>query len=103
MAACSERCIVVGENPSSRQAFASSGSAAVALRRFDVARRMARFYAVSIQPTLFGDYAVIRRWGRINTDGGRSETWHTSEACALLQAAQQVAAKQRRGYREVTG
>ena len=30
---------------------------------------MARFYALSIEPTLFGDVCLIRRWGRIGTRG----------------------------------
>ena len=46
----------------------------VALRRLDPARNMARFYAVTVQPTLFGQWALVRRWGRINTDGRRVES-----------------------------
>ncbi len=36
---------------------------AVALRRIDQPRNMARFYAVDVLPTLFGHWAVVRRWG----------------------------------------
>ena len=52
----------------------------VALRRIDPARNMARFYAVEVMPTLFGQWAVVRRWGRVNTDGRRSETSKTRAA-----------------------
>eukprot|EP01037_Dinobryon_pediforme_P016622 gene16622-16803_t len=39
----------------------------VALRRIDRDKNMARFYAIAIERTLFGDWAVVRRWGRIGT------------------------------------
>ncbi len=31
---------------------------------------MARYYALSIQPTLFGEAAIVRCWGRIGKRGG---------------------------------
>ena len=76
----------------------AGGAASAALRRYDPAKRMARFYAVSVQPTLFGGWAVVRRWGRINTDGRRAEAWHADREQAALEAAQAIAAKRRRGY-----
>ena len=30
---------------------------------------MARFYAMCLQPTLFGDWALLREWGRIGSTG----------------------------------
>lgn len=39
------------------------------LRRIDPARNMARFYGLSIQPTLFGGASLVRNWGRIGTNG----------------------------------
>ncbi|PZN94121.1 MAG: WGR domain-containing protein [Hyphomicrobiales bacterium] len=39
------------------------------LRRIDPARNMARFYLLSIQPTLFGGASLVRNWGRIGTSG----------------------------------
>ena len=30
---------------------------------------MARFYAISVEPTLFAETALVRRWGRIGTSG----------------------------------
>ncbi|WP_082837329.1 WGR domain-containing protein [Labrenzia sp. OB1] len=41
----------------------------VFLTRIDPHRNMARFYVLSVEPTLFGDYAVQRRWGRLGTSG----------------------------------
>lgn len=39
------------------------------MRRIDPSRNMARFYVLSIQPTLFGGSSVVREWGRIGTRG----------------------------------
>ena len=39
------------------------------LHRIDAARNMARFYSLSIQPTLFGGASLVRNWGRIGTNG----------------------------------
>ncbi len=39
------------------------------LRRINATRNMARFYVLSIQPTLFGGASLIRNWGRIGTNG----------------------------------
>lgn len=39
------------------------------LRRVDPERNMARFYLLSIQPTLFGGVSLVRNWGRIGTSG----------------------------------
>lgn len=44
-----------------RDEFPETPMPAVILRRIDPTKNMARFYAIDIQPTLFGDWAVIRR------------------------------------------
>ena len=74
---------------------------AVALRRFEPSKNMARFYAVTVQPTLFGEWAVVRRWGRVNTDGRRAETWFDDLSPALACADQHAACKRKRGYASV--
>jgi predicted DNA-binding WGR domain protein len=40
------------------------------LTRTDPARNMIWFYVVDITPTLFGEWAVLREWGR------RGSPWH---------------------------
>lgn len=41
----------------------------VHLVRIDQSRNMARFYQLSIEPSLFGDCSVVRNWGRLGTRG----------------------------------
>lgn len=74
---------------------------AVALRRIDRSRNMARFYAVAVKPTLFGSWAVERRWGRVNTDGRRAETWFEDLSPALVAAEEHTLGKRKRGYRDL--
>lgn len=70
----------------------------VRLTRHDPDRNMARFYALTLEPTLFGEVALLRTWGRIGTRGQvRIETFaeanEAHDACAKLEHA-----KRRKGY-----
>jgi predicted DNA-binding WGR domain protein len=59
------------------------------LERVDPARIMLRFYAIRIAPTLFGEWAVVREWGRIGSRGRERQSWFGSagEAVAAAGAA----------------
>jgi len=39
------------------------------LTRTDPTRNVNRFYIVDVMPTLFGDWAVMREWGRRGSPG----------------------------------
>jgi predicted DNA-binding WGR domain protein len=45
--------------------------AAITLIRTDSRRNMARFCKLDVQPTLFGEWSLVREWGRIGRDGSR--------------------------------
>jgi predicted DNA-binding WGR domain protein len=68
------------------------------LRRIDPSRNMARFYALSIEPSLFGAAALVREWGRIGSRGRRRiELFgRREEAEAALNRIE--SRKRRRGY-----
>lgn len=69
------------------------------LEKHDAARNMQRYYRVTVVPTLFGDWATVREWGRIGRRGGsRMECWFVSEEEALRCGEEMAAAKRRRGY-----
>ncbi len=70
------------------------------LERIDPAAGMARFYVVSVRPMLFGEWAVIREWGRIGRGGTVRERTHSNADEATASAAATVDTKRRRGYRE---
>lgn len=71
---------------------------AVTLTRIDSAHNMRRFYRLDVQPTLFGEYALVKEWGRIGRGGQvRSTPYPTPEAAEAALNAQH-SAKVRRGY-----
>ena len=69
------------------------------LHRIDPVRNMARFYALSIEPTLLGDLALVRRWGRIGTRGRQRIELHAGDEAARAAYDRAAQAKRRRGYR----
>ncbi|TYC60063.1 WGR domain-containing protein [Rhodobacterales bacterium] len=71
----------------------------VLLTRIDPRRNMARFYALSIEPTLFGDFAVCRSWGRIGTAGRRRLDLFRDLAAARACKLELERTKRKRGYR----
>jgi predicted DNA-binding WGR domain protein len=78
--------------------YENAGMEVLHLRRVDPDRNMARFYSLTIEPTLFGTASLVREWGRIGTSGRRRVDLFEDEAgarYAYLRLAQQ---KTRRGY-----
>ena len=69
------------------------------MERTDFERRMARFYAVTVTPTLFGEWSVLREWGRIGQGGTVREADFATEQEALAGANTVIRFKSRRGYR----
>ena len=68
--------------------------------RVDPTRNMARFYMLSLEPTLFGEIAVLRHWGRIGTGGQQKLSLHPTLTEAENVLARQIARRRRRGYVE---
>lgn len=68
------------------------------LTRRDPERNMARFYVLTLEPTLFGEVALLRTWGRIGTRGQvRIETFgEADEARATREKLER--AKRKKGY-----
>jgi predicted DNA-binding WGR domain protein len=60
---------------------------------------MARFYKIDVQPKLFGEWAVIREWGRIVRGGTMRSTPYDTAHEAEAARDRQRDVKERRGYR----
>ncbi|MDF0696424.1 WGR domain-containing protein [Rhizobium sp. MC63] len=69
------------------------------IERTDATKNMARYYAMSIEPTLFGDACLIRRWGRIGARGQRLVHHFKCEEEAVGLFLQLLRQKRMRGYR----
>ena len=73
----------------------------VHLRWVDRANATPRFYVLSVQPTLFGEWTLVREWGRVGISRWvRSDLYPSSGSAidALLDLSRK---KSRRGYRPV--
>ena len=59
-----------------------------------------RWYAIAWGPTLFGNWAVVRSWGRIGTSWAqcKSEIFEDDDA-ARAEAEEQTRKRLKRGYR----
>lgn len=69
----------------------------VYIERVDASRRMSRFYSIRVQPTLFGDWAVVCQWVRIGSRGQMRERWLATWPEARAAQNQQLVRKIRRG------
>ncbi|MGO4677801.1 WGR domain-containing protein [Bosea sp. 2YAB26] len=71
------------------------------LDRTDPQQNMARFYVLSVEPTLFGDAALIREWGRWGRSGQRRLHLYRGLDEAAEALEHWLLRKTRRGYRIV--
>lgn len=70
------------------------------LHRHDSEKNMHRFYRMMLQPDLFGNFCIIREWGRIGQAGTVKEDAFRHEADALCFWEKKHREKRRKQYRE---
>jgi predicted DNA-binding WGR domain protein len=68
------------------------------LDRCDPTCNMARYYVLSIEPSLFGDATLIREWGRIGQSAQRRVELYENQAGAVEALEAWLQRKRRRGY-----
>lgn len=59
---------------------------------------MKRFYGIALQPTLFGEVAVVRCWGRIGTLGRTMSVTFPDQKQAAVTFADTENEKRGKGY-----
>ena len=62
-------------------------------------KNLARFSALAVQPTLFGEVSVVRAWGRIGTRGQQIIHLFDNETEAVSLFLDVLREKRRRGYK----
>ena len=67
------------------------------LERVDRTKNMARYYVLSVEPTLFATLSLVRRWGRSAT-GQTQIDLHASPPFAQIALNTWLERKRRRGY-----
>ncbi|MGW9949677.1 putative DNA-binding WGR domain protein [Rhizobium leguminosarum] len=72
------------------------------IERADPAKNMARYYAIEIGQTLFGEPCLTRRWGRIGRRGQEKHHVFEREEEAVRLFLDLVKQKRARGYRPKT-
>lgn len=68
------------------------------IERREPAKNMARFYALSIEPNLFGETSLVRSWGRIGSRGQQKIHVFDSEVKAVDLLLTLLRKKRSRGY-----
>lgn len=69
------------------------------VQRIDATKNMARFYLLSIEPTLFGNISLVRNWGRMGTRGQERVHFFENEKEALTLFLDILREKRKKGYR----
>lgn len=69
------------------------------VERTNASRNMARYYAMSIEPNLFGDICLLRKWGRIGSKGQMMVHRFCREEEAVELFLDLLRQKRKRGYR----
>lgn len=62
-------------------------------------KKLARFYPLAVQPTMFGEVSLVRVWGRIGTGGQQMEQLFDNESQAINLFLDVLREKRKRGYR----
>jgi predicted DNA-binding WGR domain protein len=71
------------------------------LTRIDPTRNMDRFYFVTVLPSLFGDWTVMREWGRRGSAGTVRLASHRWQDDARISAQRTVKRRLQHGYVQV--
>jgi predicted DNA-binding WGR domain protein len=71
----------------------------VRLEKIDPQKRQRRYYAMSVTQTLFGEWCLVREWGRIGSAGGQGMVDYTASRADAKAALDKLSnQKCRRGY-----
>jgi predicted DNA-binding WGR domain protein len=75
----------------------------IRLVRRETEKNMARFYLIQIVPGLFGNWGLMREWGRIGKSGNTRTDWFDDKASAHKASDELLEDKLKRGYRYAKG
>jgi predicted DNA-binding WGR domain protein len=70
------------------------------LERHEPAKNIHRFYQMHVVPGIFGDWSLIREWGRIGSPGTVRKEWFDTEGEALARESVIFTQKSKKGYQE---
>jgi predicted DNA-binding WGR domain protein len=68
------------------------------LKRRDATRNIARYYYLSVEQNLFGEWSLMRVWGRIGRTGRMHADLYDTHEAAQLALDVKLWEKRRKGY-----
>jgi predicted DNA-binding WGR domain protein len=71
------------------------------LERHESDKNLHRFYQLHVTPGIFGDWALVREWGRVGSPGTVRKDWFASEDEAIAAGEALRVNKAKNGYRIV--
>lgn len=71
------------------------------LERHDPDKNLHRFYQLFVTPGLFGDWSLVREWGRKGSPGTVRKDWFDTEKEAWEAGERLKAIKEKKGYRSI--
>ena len=75
----------------------------ITLRRVDAEKNVSRFYRLDVQPDLFGQWSLLREWGRIGSPGTLLVQPFPTQAEADAACVRLCRLKERKGYQTHEG
>ena len=72
----------------------------IKLTRSDPLKNVHRFYALQVEPTLFGEWVLIAEWGRVGCPGTVQQAVFQSLSLAEDALAKRQTVKISRGYQQ---
>ena len=71
------------------------------LERHDQDKNLHRFYQLFITPGIFGDWSLVKEWGRAGSPGTVRKDWFDTEMEAQIAGQKLCAEKQKKGYQAI--
>jgi len=71
------------------------------LVRHDEAKNMHRFYQLMTVPGVFGDWSLVKEWGRLGSPGTVRSEWFETEVEAIKALDEIFKKKRKKGYLSV--
>lgn len=71
------------------------------MERHDPDKNLHRFYQMIVTPGIFGDWSLVREWGRIGSPGTVRKDWFDSEEEAIIAELALAKLKQKKGYQAI--
>jgi predicted DNA-binding WGR domain protein len=71
------------------------------LERHDPEKNLHRFYQMHVVPGIFGDWSLVREWGRVGSPGTVRKEWFESMEEAMIASEKLSEVKRKKGYKKL--